>query len=82
MSWIQSFFTTIFPKSWAESMERDSRAWYMKCLKCNFERSYWDMGGIRWKAKGDQRNYQHCSNCQERSWHKSYKKDVAVNKID
>lgn len=75
MSWIQSFFIKVFPESWTRSMEADSRRWFMKCQKCNFERSYWDMGGIRWKASGNQRNYMKCVNCGERSWHMSYKKD-------
>src|SRR5687768_16763880 len=49
MSSIQRFFTAIFPESWARSMEADSRRWHIKCLECNFEESYWDMGGIRWR---------------------------------
>lgn len=77
MSRIQRFFTAIFPASWAKSMEEDSRRWHMKCLKCGYEISYWDMGGIRWKAKGDQRNYKKCQKCGVRSWHKSYRKETS-----
>ncbi len=65
----------VFPESWARSMEADSRAWMMHCEKCGFERSFWDMGGIRWKAHGNQRNYMRCLNCGERSWHRAYKKE-------
>lgn len=75
MSWIQRFFTFILPRSWAESMEADSRKWMLKCLRCGFERSFWDMGGIRWKATGNQRNYIKCSSCGKRSWHQAYKND-------
>jgi len=53
-------------------MEADSRRWFMKCLECGFEQSYWEMGGIRWKATGDQRNYMKCVDCGQRSWHQSY----------
>ena len=74
LSFIQRFFIAIFPQSWAESMEADSRRWFMKCLRCGFEQSYWDLGGIRWKATGNQRNYQKCRKCGERSWHQSYYK--------
>jgi hypothetical protein len=56
-------------------MEADSRKWMMKCEQCSFERSFWDMGGIRWKAKGNQKNYMKCSECGERSWHQAYKKE-------
>ncbi len=74
MSWIQRFFVFIFPRSWAESMEADSRTWMLKCPGCGFERSFWDLGGIRWKAYGNQRNYMKCTGCGKRSWHQAYKK--------
>jgi hypothetical protein len=73
MSWIQRFFTAIFPASWARSMEEDSRRWMMRC-RCGFEKSIWDMGGIRWKARGTSRNYMRCVACGERSWHTLYRK--------
>jgi len=79
LSSIQRFFVWIFPASWAASMEADSRRWHMKCLKCGFEESYWDLGGIRWKATGNQRTYKKCVNCGERSWHQSYYKEEHEN---
>jgi len=75
LSTIQRFFKWILPASWAESMEAESRQWYVKCLKCGFEESYWDLGGIRWKSSGDQKKYGKCRNCGEKSWHQSYKKE-------
>ncbi|MBP6001992.1 MAG: hypothetical protein KA746_01025 [Pyrinomonadaceae bacterium] len=77
MSFIQKIFTSLLPASWSRSMESDSRRWFMKCLKCDFEESIWDMGGIRWKAKGNSRNLRKCPNCLERSWHSTYKKEAA-----
>ncbi len=74
MSRVQKFFISMFPAQ-AESMEADSRAWFLKCPKCNFEQSIWEMGGIRWKAKGNSRNYLKCQNCKKRSWHQMYKKE-------
>jgi len=70
MSRIQRFFTSIVPRSWAESMEADSKAWKMRCLHCGFAKSIWDMGGIKWKAYGESRNYMRCTHCGKRSWHK------------
>jgi hypothetical protein len=32
-------------------METESRRWFLKCTECSFEKSYWDLGGIRWKAR-------------------------------
>lgn len=78
LSFFQRLFTAIFPRSWAESMEADSRRWFMKCLKCGFEETYWELGGIRWKAKGNSRNYRRCPSCGERSWHQTYKKELDI----
>lgn len=78
MSGIQRFFTRIFPKRWAESMEADSRRWMVRCPNCGFERSVWEMGGIRWKATGNQRNLLRCPNCGQRGWHTMYKKQAEV----
>lgn len=77
MSRIQRFFTAVFPASWARSMEEHSRQWMMRC-GCGFERSIWEMGGIRWKARGTQRNYMRCTACGERSWHTCYRKTPEV----
>ncbi len=75
MSWIQKFLVAILPASWAKSMEADSRIWFMKCPECDFEESYWDFGGIRWKAAGNSKNLRKCPNCGKRSWHLTYKKE-------
>ena len=47
----QRFFLAIFPKSWGESMEADSRRWKSHC-KCGGSISIWDLGGLRYKAAG------------------------------
>jgi hypothetical protein len=75
MSWTQKFFKAIFPASWAQSMEDDSRRWMMRC-RCGCEKSIWEMGGIRWKARGRSRNYMRCAQCGERSWHTLYRKTL------
>jgi hypothetical protein len=74
MNWFQKLLVTVLPASWAQSMEADSRQWFMKCLNCEFEQSYWDLGGIRWKATGNSRNLRTCPSCGQRSWHMTYKK--------
>lgn len=73
MSFAQRFFKAIFPKSWGESMEADSKAWKLRCPGCEHERSVWEIGGIRWKAYGNPRWLLRCPNCGERRWHKVYK---------
>ena len=73
MSATQRFFATVLPASWARSMEAESRAWMVRC-PCGFERSVWDMGGIRWKAAGKPKQYLLCRSCGQLNWHTIYRK--------
>ena len=75
MSTLQNLLKAILPNSWAQAMEAESRQWFMKCEKCGYEESYWDLGGIRWGAKGNSRNLRRCPQCGQRSWHQTYKKN-------
>jgi hypothetical protein len=74
MSGIQNFFKAVFPASWAESMEKESREWMMRCDNCAFERSVWEHGGIRWKASGNPTRKLKCSNCMHFAKHSTIKK--------
>ena len=65
---IQRFFLAILPRSWAESMVKDSKAWHA-CCPCGHSRSIWDLGGIRWKATGTPRTRLRCPECGEATWH-------------
>ena len=71
MSFVQRLFTTIVPRSWAESMRAESQRWMMRC-PCGFESSVWEAGGIRWKAKGNPRRLMVCPRCNQRTWHELY----------
>ena len=73
MSFIQEFFLTILPESWGEDMQAESQAWMMRC-PCGFERSIWEVGGIRWKARGSPRKFAACPQCGQNTWHTVYKK--------
>lgn len=70
MSLIQKLFVAVLPRRWAESMEAHSRSWMVRCGRCGFARSIWEIGGIRWKAVGDQRTFLKCPQCGRRSWHR------------
>ena len=52
MSRIQQVISRRVPAAWAASMEAESRTWMVRCRSCGFERSLWELGGIRWKRKG------------------------------
>ena len=75
MSKVQNFFKAILPGSWAKSMEAESRRWIVRCNDCGFEKSVWDMGGVRWKAAGNPSNKIFCRNCKKVTWHTTYKKE-------
>lgn len=62
------------PRSWAASMEAESREWMVRCGACGYERSVWDLGGIRWKAAGTSKQYRRCPSCGQRSWHTIYRR--------
>lgn len=47
----------------AEDMERESREWMIQCPKCGREKSVWDAGGIRYRARGNPRKLGRCSQC-------------------
>lgn len=68
MSWIQKIFTAALTRRLAESMEAESRSWRVRC-SCDFERSVWEIGGIRWKGTGKPRHFLKCPQCDQRSWH-------------
>jgi DNA-directed RNA polymerase subunit RPC12/RpoP len=69
MTRIQRFFKTILPRAWADEMERESRAWTIRCAHCGAVRSVWDAGGVRWKASGAPRRWMRCAQCGDRNWH-------------
>jgi hypothetical protein len=70
----QKFLASALPKNMSEEMEKESRSWMVQCSNCKYERSVWEMGGIRWKAAGNPRVYRRCINCDTKSWHMVYKR--------
>jgi len=74
MSFVQRLFTKVLPRSAAESMRAESERWMIRCRGCGFERSVWESGGIRWKAKGTPRTVRRCDSCGHRGMHDLYQK--------
>jgi hypothetical protein len=70
MSLVQRLVTALVPRSWAQAMEDESRAWTARCETCGTERSVWDLGGIRWKAAGSPRRRLSCPECARTTWHR------------
>lgn len=74
----QKIFKMIASEETFRSIEAESRLWTLQCSNCKFERSIWEMGGVRWKAEGSPRVYRACPNCSQKNWHTIYKKTAAT----
>lgn len=64
----------MLPGGLGDEIEAESRSWFARC-RCGCERSIWDLGGIRYKAKGEPRRFLHCPECDQNGWHKVVYKD-------
>lgn len=54
----------------ANEIERQSREWFVVCPQCALERTYWDLGGIRYKARSHgKRIGLRCPSCGSRGMH-------------
>lgn len=54
----------------ADEIERQSREWFVVCPHCGLERTYWDVGGIRYEARGQGKRIRlQCPSCRRRSTH-------------
>jgi predicted RNA-binding Zn-ribbon protein involved in translation (DUF1610 family) len=54
----------------AADIERQSREWFIVCPNCGFERTYWDIGGVRYKARSrGKRIGLRCPSCGKRAMH-------------
>jgi DNA-directed RNA polymerase subunit RPC12/RpoP len=66
LSLIQRLITRFAPRRAAE-IERESREWLVTCTNCGHATSYWDLGGVRYKAASTgKRTLIRCPKCNER----------------
>ncbi len=69
-SGLQRFVTRFVDAETAAAIEAHSRGWRVRCPHCGFERSIWDLGGIRYRATGRPRMLGRCPQCGRLGWHK------------
>ncbi|MCL4871010.1 MAG: hypothetical protein KJ063_18780 [Anaerolineae bacterium] len=74
MNALQRFLMWCMPGSWGEAMREESLHWLLRCPNCGLERSVWELGGIRWKAKGQPKRLLFCSQCGQRGLHEMWYK--------
>jgi len=81
MSWLQRMLYKLFPKT-APDMEAQSRRWMLQCKQCGNEVSYWDIGGVRWKAYSAGKVVgMRCRACGKFSGHRVYYKKPAEDEL-
>lgn len=69
LSRAQRFVLWLMPGR-AEAIERETREWRVTCPNCGHERSLWDLGGVKYKAKSKgERLRRQCENCGQSGWH-------------
>ena len=70
LSATQRLLRAIFPSRWFQQMEAESREWIMTWSRCGAERSIWDAGGVRLKAKGERVFHARCMSCEQATAHR------------
>jgi endogenous inhibitor of DNA gyrase (YacG/DUF329 family) len=67
-SWIQRLIKRIAPHR-AAAIERESREWIVSCPNCGRSASYWELGGVRYKAASKGKRIRgRCSQCGKTVW--------------
>lgn len=67
MSRFQKLMRLILPKQLFQKMEAESKAWMVTC-DCGYSRSVWDIGGMRYKSKDNNKTYGKCPSCGQMKW--------------
>ena len=67
------FLKFILPAKAFAAVRAGTKKWLAEC-QCGHKRDFWDAGGVRYMAKGGERNYTRCPACGKSTWHKIRKK--------
>ena len=66
----------------AADIERESREWFVVCPKCGLARSYWDIGGVRYKARSrGKRVGLRCPSCGKWSMHPVERRPISAPRL-
>lgn len=72
MSFVQRVMKKLVSARMAAKIEAESRLWLLRC-KCGRAVSFWDVGGIRYRAAGRPRMLIRCPTC-GLTWHRVEKR--------
>ena len=73
---VRDVILKLAPAKTAASMEAESREWFAICGDCGHARSIWELGGLRYKAKGNPRRRMKCPACGQSGWHRVERRPV------
>jgi len=68
-----SFFSSEKKK---EAIKKDSMLWGFTCANCHKRSSIWEIGGVRYKAKGNPRSLIKCPGCGKKAMQRINKKEA------
>ncbi len=60
---LRSLILWLMPAKMKAEAEADSRTWIGTCKHCGAETSIWDIGGIRYKGRGERTTRVKCQKC-------------------
>ncbi len=69
MSRLQNWLARLLPLALMRAIETESRSWQFQC-PCGRATSVWDLGGLRWKARGTPTRWLKCPHCGQAGWHR------------
>jgi hypothetical protein len=75
LSWVHRLIHRFASPAVAASLEIHSRQWIVRCRSCGYERSIWEIGGVRWKAWGTSYTWGGCPQCGKRGWHTIFRRN-------
>jgi hypothetical protein len=80
MSIWQRLFAKRSPDTQMGDVEAESRSWMVKC-PCGFERSIWELGGVRYGARSrGKKLLRRCGQCGRFRWHSVYRKETEASR--
>ena len=60
---LRDVILAILPVRWGEAAIASSKAWRVAFAGCPHESTIWDIGGLRWKARGAFTTLARCPTC-------------------
>ncbi len=74
MSLVQRIARALVSAERFAAMEKETRNWVVECCTCGCQRDLWDLGGIKYKARGTSYTFGRCPDCRKSRRLKVYDK--------